>query len=293
VREKLVLGSANFGSVYGIACAKKLPKETILEILNQCRLDGVSVIDTASGYGETQRALGSLACSDFDVITKLPPMPPDVAEVETWVRNEVRFMLSDLQRTKLYGLLLHQPADLLGDRGWELVDALHVAKSEFNIQKVGVSVYYPIEVFKYWQVLKYEIIQVPCSVFDQRFASTAVRTYLKEHAVEVHGRSVFMQGLLLASERSLPPYFDPWSSVFDQWINFVKSADRSPLDLCLSFASQQEFIDKWVFGVDSRDHLVEILEVIDRTAGAPVTEGWGAFADLPEDLIVPSRWVYA
>ena len=288
--SQIVLGTANFGLQYGVKNKRQLSISAVESILEYCRSASVCALDTAIGYGESQRVLGDLGSHDFELITKLPSLPPQERNVLQWVRGQVSGALRDLKRDNLYGLLLHRPGELLESRGTELVEALREAQQEFNIQKVGVSVYEPQELLDCWQVFHYDLVQLPCNVFDQRFTSSPIIDHLQSRKIEVHARSVFLQGLLLMPESSRPPYFGAWANVFDEWSAFVTGCKKTPLEVCLAFASQQHFVGKWVIGVDSKDQLLSILNISESGEVETPADAWGSFADLPLELISPARW---
>ena len=288
--NQIALGTANFGLQYGVKNQKQLTAEEVDQILRTCRGTGVTTIDTAIGYGDSQRALGEAGCRDFDCITKLPGLPAQPEDVLGWVRSQVAQALLDLGQEKLYGLLLHRPGDLLGPHGQKLAEALCRVQNEFSIPKVGVSVYEPKELLDCWKVLKYDLVQLPCNVFDQRFTAESTAEHLGGQNIEVHARSAFLQGLLLMPDMTRPAYFNRWASVFEAWHSLVDATKRTPLEVCLAFAEQQRFVHKWVIGVDSKDQLLGVLSAGDPGQTAIPADAWVRFKDLPLDLISPAQW---
>lgn len=288
--SQIALGTANFGLQYGVKNQRQLPLEEVEQILGACRASGVSTIDTAIGYGESQQVLGSLGTQGLDCITKLPGLPAQVENVFEWVRSQVAQALLDLRQVQLYGLLLHRPGDLLGPHGRELAKAMRLAQEEFNIQRLGVSVYEPQELLDCWRVLQYDLVQLPCNVFDQRFTTGPAVAHLSSKNIEVHARSAFLQGLLLMPHTSRPNYFSSWSHVFETWHALLDTSTRAPLDVCLAFANQQSFVHKWVIGVDSKDQLLGILRTHDDGEFVIPETAWAPFKDLPLELISPAQW---
>jgi aryl-alcohol dehydrogenase-like predicted oxidoreductase len=167
---------------------------------------------------------------------------------------------------------------------------MHLVQEEFNIQKLGVSVYEPQELLDCWKVLQYDLVQLPCNVFDQRFTTGPAVAHLRSRNIEVHARSVFLQGLLLMPDISRPAYFNPWAHVFEAWHTLVETFKRTPLEVCLAFANQQRFVHKWVIGVDSEDHLLGILSAGDDSEFVIPDAAWAPFKDLPLALISPAQW---
>lgn len=288
--SQIALGTANFGLQYGVKNQRQLPLEEVEQILDACRASGVTIIDTAIGYAESQRVLGSIGTQGLNCISKLPGLPAQAEDIAAWVHSQVAQALLDLRRENLYGLLLHRPGDLLGPHGPELARALRLAQEEFNIQKLGVSVYEPQELLDCWRVLQYDLVQLPCNVFDQRFATGPAVAHLRSKNIEVHARSVFLQGLLLMPDVGRPAYFNPWAHVFEAWHTLVETSKRTPLEVCLAFASQQRFIHKWVIGVDSEDQLLGILSAYDDGEFVIPETAWAPFKGLPLALVSPAQW---
>jgi aryl-alcohol dehydrogenase-like predicted oxidoreductase len=288
--SQIALGTANFGLHYGVKNPRQVPLNEVERILDACRTCGVTTMDTAIGYGESQRVLGRAGSQDFDCTTKLPGLPAAVDNVEELVCDQVAKALLDLRQERLYGLLLHRPQDLLGTHGPELAKAMRHAQDKFNIQKLGVSVYEPQELLDCWKVLQYDLVQLPCNVFDQRFTAESTVEHLSAKNIEVHARSAFLQGLLLMETSSRPAYFNPWAHVFEAWQDLVRNSEKSPLELCLAFAHEQGFVHKWVIGVDSDVQLIAMLNAAKSLDGHQIRCDWSAFKGLPLELISPAQW---
>ena len=101
-------------------------------------------------------------------------------------------------------MLFHQASDLLKPGSGYLVEVVNDLKLEGLIDKFGVSVYYSDEFEKVFQILKPDIVQLPVSLFDQRFYKDGTIPSLSRQNVEIHSRSMFLQGLPLLLPESLP-----------------------------------------------------------------------------------------
>ena len=120
-------------------------------------------------------------------------------------------------------------------------------KEQEIVSKVGVSIYSPEILTAISGVLKLDIVQVPFNVFDQQILSSGWSDKLKNIGVEIHTRSVFLQGLLLMQRSSLPEYFiNYWPAHFDAWYQFLNFNRADALEVALQFALQQDWIDKIV-----------------------------------------------
>ena len=164
-----------------------------------------------------------------------------------------------------------------------MLGALLAVRDEGLTDRIGLSVYEPAELDEVW-VPELDLIQAPFNVFDRRIVTSGWLARLNDAGVEVHARSVFLQGLLLMEKP--PSYFDPWSGALSEWSRWCETESLSPLQASLGFVMAQLGIERVIVGVDTPEHLEEILAIGDiRMASPPDTL---MSDDL--DLINPSRW---
>lgn len=284
---KLALGTAQFGLAYGIASPQ--PQIAYAEskaIVDYAAGQGMTVLDTAMGYGDSEARLGEIGVDAWKVISKLPEIP--VGEnAATWITNAVKSSLEKLNIQSLYGLLLHRPAQLLGDRGTEIYAALQRMKADGLVGKVGVSIYQPSELEDVFSVGEFDLVQSPLSVLDRRLITSGWLDRLVERGVEVHARSVFLQGLLLMSADQRPAKFDRWSDLWNRYYAWITASGLSPLQACLAYVLVIPQIQQVVVGVNGLDHIKEILQA--QTSPAP---SWSP--DLTtddEELLNPLAWL--
>ena len=97
---KLVLGSANFGTSYGLLNKKKkISSFEIKKILKICRKNKITFIDTAINYKDSETLIGKFSKSkDFRVITKLPKIGKNF----NLINNYISQSLKKLKRKKIY-----------------------------------------------------------------------------------------------------------------------------------------------------------------------------------------------
>jgi aryl-alcohol dehydrogenase-like predicted oxidoreductase len=87
-------------------------------------------------------------------------------------------------------------------------------------------------------------------VLDQRMLSNGQLQLLKEKGVEVHARSVFLQGLLLMPLNKVPAYFDPIRPLLARWHANANAQGMTPVQAALSFVRDIPYIDTVLVGVD-------------------------------------------
>ena len=284
---RLVLGTAQFGLEYGIANPFGRPTlSAVREILDCARRCAVGMLDTAIAYGDSETRLGKLGTSGFDVVTKLPSVPPGCDDVSAWVRDMIEGSLRRLGAAELYGLLLHRPADLLATGGTALADALLEAKSSGRVRKIGVSIYEPDDLFAIARVCPLDLVQAPFNLLDRRLVTSSWLERLRLQGTEIHARSIFLQGLLLMPRHNIPTKFAPWSGIFDRWTDWLADIDASPLEACIGYAMSYPGIDRVVVGVDNPEQLAYIMRAVSQPRCLP----WPDIGCEDERLINPGMW---
>lgn len=258
---KFALGTVQFGLDYGVAneCGR-VSKQEAGRILQRAKACGITTLDTAIAYGDSELVLGQLGIDKWKTITKLPPVPKDCDDVSQWVNREIRKSMQRLRVSQLHGVLLHQPAQLLDYGGATIYKALQNLKNQGLSQKIGVSVYSPAELDLLVEKFPTDIVQAPLNIFDRRLVESNWASRLHDYGVEIHTRSTFLQGLLLLPPNRRPEKFDRWAAVWNVWDRWLASEGITPLQACVRYVTKLVDIDYVLVGVDSANQLNEILE---------------------------------
>lgn len=282
---KLGIGTVQFGLDYGISNktgkTSRQEAKTILELAAEL---GIDMLDTAAAYGDSECVLGEALTSshDFSIVTKVPAAStPDALE---------QHFMSSLERLKqpfLYGLLMHNPDDLLGQDGPQLMDRMLTLKAKGLVKKIGISVYTPEQVTQVLARFPIDLIQIPLNIFDQRFLQNNFLAELKQLGIEIHVRSAFLQGLLLMeADANLQPYFAPFKTHIENYHAERKRLGFNPLQAALGFVLSVKEVDRVVIGVNNAEQLREICKqavVVDK-------KFFNSFINHDVKLINPSYW---
>jgi aryl-alcohol dehydrogenase-like predicted oxidoreductase len=285
---RIALGTVQFGIPYGIANKTgQVKPHTVKSILNRAKLSGIDTLDTAVAYGDSEKCLGQLGTIGWRVISKLPSCPTnEYRSISKWVRNQVQGSLDRLKSKSIYGLLLHHPEELNKAGGNNLWSTLLSLKEEEVIEKIGFSIYDPIELEHLLNSFQPDLIQAPYSIFDQRLVTTGWLSRLIEMDIEVHIRSVFLQGLLLMEPTTRPGKFNSWSNLWDIWDKWLLDNKISALEACLAFAMAESNISRIIVGVENITQLEEIL----LAAGTKILEFPKELNTTDPNLLNPSNW---
>ena len=252
--NKLGLGTVQWGLSYGLANKHGITTpQTVTAILAEAERHGIKVLDTASLYGDAEAVLGANQLQAFDVITKTPKFATDsISDEQAHQLTQVfKRSLKNLASEKVHGLLLHHVNDLLVPNGEKLLTAMRALKEKGEVAKIGVSVYSGEQVDAVLAIFKPDIIQLPISVFDQRMLLDGQLERIKEAGIEIHVRSVFLQGLLLMPLNQVPKFFDPVRPLLAAWHLAAKTQGMTPTQAALSFVRDIAYIDTVLVGVEN------------------------------------------
>lgn len=285
--SRLALGTVQFGLDYGVANRTgKVSQSIVRQLLSRAREAGVDTLDTAVAYGNSEAVLGEMGTQGWRVVSKLPALPAAVDDVTQWVSDTVAESLSRLAAPRLYGLLLHRPADLTGRQGASLYEGLRKTKALGLAEKIGISIYEPAELEPLMSRFSFDLVQAPFNVIDRRIESSGWLRRLAGSGVEVHTRSAFLQGLLLMDREARPRHFDQWASSWERWDSWLADSGTSALQACLAFALSRPEICRVVVGVDSLEQLQQMLAAVGGEAQLPPV----ALSSDDPALLNPSRW---
>jgi aryl-alcohol dehydrogenase-like predicted oxidoreductase len=284
---RLALGTVQFGMAYGVANQQgQVDHVGAQAIIETARQEGIDTLDTAIAYGESESTLGQLNLDGFKLITKLPGLPEDCADVIGWVEEQLTGSFARLNCSTVHGLLLHRPAQLLEAQGSTLYRALAEMKAQGLVGKIGISIYEPQELDQLFASMDFDVVQAPFNILDTRLIDSGWLQRLPERGAELHVRSVFMQGLLLMSAAERPSKFLRWNSLWHEWHHWLNSEGLSPVQACLRHALSFNEISRIVVGVDTAAQLQEIASAANGLLPAmPST-----LRSNDPDLLNPSRW---
>ena len=132
---------------------------------------------------------------------------------------------------------------------------------------------------------KPEIIQIPFNIVDRRF-----EPYFKdltEMKIEIHARSIFLQGLLVDLKTMKKLKFIKWKQIWEKYHEWLAFSNLSPIEACISHVSSYECISKLVIGINNLSQLKEIiLAAKKKSIRAPKS-----ILSTDNKLINPSLWI--
>jgi aryl-alcohol dehydrogenase-like predicted oxidoreductase len=257
----LILGTAQFGSGYGVTnSAGRLDDEAVADILTVAANGRIELFDTAPDYGDAQARIRALRPTDAvsRYVSKfgLPTSANSVIDAASLYEAS----MSALGVDSLYGLLFHRVDDIRDDRAHEAWQIMLRARDEGRITHIGASIYDTDDLAAVLDRFpELDLIQVPGNLVDRRLLDHPDMTALHERGVEIHVRSVYLQGLLLSSPEDIPEDLGVLRPVVAQLSDIARHSNRSVLELALGYLKRHPVVDAVLVGAASPTELAATL----------------------------------
>lgn len=292
--SRLVLGTAQLGMSYGIANRTGQPDYAgALDMVKTAWESGVRCFDTAQVYGQSESILGRIfgelgIRENARVISKISPQL-DLRDTEAVYRSVIQ-SLKRLGLPRLHGLLIHHE-DTLDKADSSLGHLITRLKEERLIEHAGGSVYTLSCAEQVMNTSFLDLLQVPASAVDHRFAHAGIFDRAKVMGKAMFIRSVFLQGLLLMEPDVIPPHMAFARATVTRFRQLTLDYALTPVQAALGFvrlAYPQAYV---LFGAETARQVKTNLadwntDCPEHLKAACVAE----FADVDERILNPVLW---
>lgn len=290
----LGLGTVQFGLDYGATnTAGKVPVGTAGAILDVAFEAGVRVLDTASLYGDSEAVLGELDASRrFDIVTKTVKTSGAASSAvasDAVLAGFERSLLA-LRTDSVHGLLLHDADDLLGRNGNAIWATLARLRDEGTVRRIGVSVYDGAQIDRVLDRYDPQLVQLPINALDNRLREGGQLERLAAGGVEVHARSVFLQGLLLQEPVKLPAKFRSIAPSLAGMADAFTKAGLSLMEGLTGSVLEHAAITKLIVGTTSPDEFREVERAVRRATQSCHFPDIGRWQIGDERILNPALW---
>jgi aryl-alcohol dehydrogenase-like predicted oxidoreductase len=292
----LGIGTAALAVPYGAPGAQRpAPGEAAaVRAIERALERGISLIDTAPAYGDSEAAVGA-ACEGADCViaTKLA-IPPQgwTALDREWTREHVRHSLERslraLRRERIDLLQVHNADRALIERG-EVVAALEELREEGVVRACGATVYGEENALAAIACPVFDSVQIAYSALDRR-PERGVLATAQERGTSLMARSVLLRGVLSAAGRELDGPFAPLQRAADAFRTAIGCSWEELPGAAVAFALTRPGIGCTLLGPRDSGELDALLDGAERFLDAArALEGdWGEGLDAR--LLDPSRW---
>lgn len=255
--NQIIIGVTQFGMQYGIFNKSHTNKRKKLkQILVFSAKKKIKSLYTSKYYGNANYLLKSENLRNFHIYLKYKPK--DLLNSK---------FIYDLNKTKKYFkknqlfLMIDNFEKLDGKEASMIYRILINLKKKKVIKKFGYSIYSFRNLKEICKSFKPDIVQCSYNVMDRRLDENIKQQYFKKNKIEIHVRSIFLQGLLLVDPLKLPKKFLKWKKNFETFSDLMKYQNISKLSGCFNFVQRNKNINKILVGVDNLEQLLEIYNI--------------------------------
>ncbi len=251
--NKIILGTAQLNSKYGISNYSLNKKKKIFNFLDFAIDNGINKIETAPGYNN-EKIIGNFLenykySRKIEITTKISSLTQSKNKFDRIYKsiNKSQYNL----RYQINTIMLHS-AD---DTNFLIKNFLKFKeiKKIFNIKNLGISIYDTSQFKKFKNFSQKITIQLPTNIINDKFLK-----YEFQKNFNIQGRSIFLQGLLLNKKVKLKlSKKNKFKHL--KYFNYLKKNNIDPLEICMSIMRHRR-INNYVLGFDDKKQLSAFLK---------------------------------
>ncbi len=295
--SRLMLGTVQFGLPYGVANQTGQPDYEDSRLIVSTAIDGgVNCFDTAAAYGCSEEVLGSaihdLGVADkVIVVTKIKPLSPEElanhSKASIAIEHSVETSLKRLRLDCLPVVLFHRESDA------RYLDVLEHLKAKGLLVHAGVSCdNRPGPAAGFVAGGQASALQLPGNILDRRHLNSGIFHDAAIRGLAVFIRSVYLQGLLVMPEASIPQSLQAVIPLRRRLISVAAEAGMNISELALRYMLTQDGVTSVLVGVETLSQMKENIAMFNR--GIISSEIMAAVndiaPDLPETILTPGFW---
>jgi spore coat polysaccharide biosynthesis protein SpsF len=262
--ERIVLGTANLGMSYGVANQSgEQDLSNFRDIIKLSKKNGISMIDTAYGYGNAEYKLGLLSDDideHFEIYSKVNSHSKSSLTKSQEIESQVHESLGRLNQNSIYCYYLHDPEDMYVN---EVLDKLIELKSNGLFEKIGVSVYTKQHAMDALEIGQVDVIQVKYNLLDRELEEIGFFERAESLNKEIMIRSVFLQGVLI-NQKVINDKFATLNQTISEIDMISRDYSLTRMDLALFYVLSNKHIKGIILGFDNLEQFEEIISSIKR-----------------------------
>ncbi|HEV7158960.1 MAG TPA: aldo/keto reductase [Caulobacteraceae bacterium] len=286
---KLGLGTAQFGLDSRPPARGRAPDAEVREILAIAGRAGVSVLDTGAASLHGEAILGQVMPRPAPFRITVKAARGDKGP--EFVEQEARATLARLGLVRADAIMVQAAGDLFAPYGKELWSKLIELRDIGLFERVGISAYASDDPAGMARRFGPDIIQAPASLLDQRLLVDGTLAAIREMGVEVHLRSIFLNGLLFLPPDRAPSHLGAAAiSRLSRARRLIAEGRSDPLQAALAFALSRQEASAVIVGAATA---AEVNAVIAAAASPPPDLDWDDLALDDPQALDQRRWAAA
>ena len=255
-KNKIIIGTANFIKEYGLN-RKKISVSERRNILNYLKLRKILHFDVSDSYGNLgfENNFSNIRNKKINLKFNLKK----IVDIEKYFFKS----LENLNVKKFDTLMFHNEKDLLLSKNQGKIKKIFKLNNKKTFyKKIGVSVY-SVDYLKkiILSGIKINVVQIPINIFNQTFDEKLLSD-IKKRNIEIHARSIFLQGLTLKNSKNINNNLLKKKLLFFE--KHIKKLNTDKLTESVNFVKNNKYIDKFVIGFENLKQLKSLIEIFNK-----------------------------
>lgn len=217
-----------------------------------------------------------------------PERKDELHTAQQRLHDSVAASADALSPARIDTLLLHR-SDQRTAAGGGLWDMMQHLQEHGLVERIGISALSPSDALQALEDDSVEVMQVPASLLDQRLARAGFFQTARNRGVEVHVRSVYLQGSAFLATDHLPPHLAVGRYIIEDIHTYAQRIGHGVADVWLDYARTLP-VEHLVIGTES---LVQLRKNAARFQ-QPYRDSITTFAThlplLGDEILDPAKW---
>ena len=279
--KKIIIGTAQFSKNYGVV---KKKNQNPLKFINLIKKYKLNIFDTSVNYKGSINLIENNT-KDSNLIIKLSTRNHSGIIPILKFKKQVKLISKKINKNKIYSFMIHDFSLSYRRKISNHINFLSEYCKENKI-RFGFSIY-KLSEFNYIKKYNFNILQVPINVFNRDFLNYKFTRYVKFKRIEVHARSIFLQGLLVNDFKLFPTKFLKFKDIFYSWKKMCLKNAISRIDACINFILNLNYVSKLVIGFKGSEELKELSKIKKNKFNFYNNK---IFKKIPQNLKNPNLW---
>lgn len=279
--EKILLGSAQFGLSYGLMNKYgQVHFEEVETILCIAYNSGIRSIDTSGDYGNSELVIGT-------ILKKNPELQFEVFSKNASDDIQLSFNESVSRLNSIYGYSIHYFDTYRNNHYvWDIMGEL---KDSGKVKKIGFSIYTTEELeYLLLNCSGIDMIQLPASILDRRFFPYF--NELIDKKIEIHIRSVFLQGVYFKDPDTLPGKLSSLKKPLREIQRYCTRKGIRIEDFALNYILSRPQVSKVLMGIHSCDQLEANIASLSNSIDEEDLSFVDSLIVSEQNILNPSNW---
>lgn len=281
LHKKIIIGTAQFSKNYGIVKKKNQNPYKFINLVKKYKL---KAFDTSVNYKGSINLIETNT-KDSNLIIKLSTRNYNGIIPILKFKKQVNLISKKIKKNKIYSFMIHDFSLSYCKKINNHINFLIEFCKENKI-RFGFSIY-KLSEFNYIKKYDFNILQVPINVFNREFLNYKFIRFVKSKKIEIHARSIFLQGLLVNDLKFFPKKFLKFKDIFSSWKKLCLKNEITRIDACINFILNHNFVSKLIIGFKDSEELKELSKTQRYKFNFYNNK---IFKKIPQNLKNPNLW---